>query len=109
MLVHLMNTAGTLCKIIVISYMFEFNIHGFMYRKNILIHTHTHAHAHVRTHARTKDAMLHSLFYLVTAPHVLGGTCTHHQEHKQLYLHHLVFVTPLLLPGAIVMMDGGTT
>jgi len=31
-----------------------------------------------------------------------GGTNTHHQERKQLYLQHLVFVTPLLLPAAIV-------
>ena len=45
--------------------------------------------------------MLHSLFYLETALHVSGGTITHHQEHKQLYLQHLVFVTPLLLPAAI--------
>jgi hypothetical protein len=27
---------------------------------------------------------------------------THHQERKQLYLQHLVFVTPLLLSAAIV-------
>jgi hypothetical protein len=33
---------------------------------------------------------------------VSGGTITHHQERKQLYLQHLVFVTPLLLSGAIV-------
>jgi hypothetical protein len=49
-----------------------------------------------------QDAMLHSLFYLETALHILGGTTTHHQEHKQPYLQHLVFVTPLLLPAAIV-------
>jgi len=49
-----------------------------------------------------QDATLHSLFYLETAPHVSGGTTTHHQERKQLYLQHLVFVTPLLLPAAIV-------
>jgi len=49
-----------------------------------------------------QDATLHSLFYLETALHVLGGTITHHQEHKQLYLQHLVFVTPLLLSAAIV-------
>jgi len=30
------------------------------------------------------------------------GTITHHQKRKQLYLQHLVFVTPLLLPAAIV-------
>jgi hypothetical protein len=44
--------------------------------------------------------MLHSLFYLETALHVLGGTYTHHQECKQLYLQHLVFVTQLLLAAA---------
>ena len=40
--------------------------------------------------------------YLGTALHVSGGTSTHHQERIQLYLRHLVFVTPLLLPAAIV-------
>jgi len=40
--------------------------------------------------------------YLETALHVLGSTTTHHQEHKQLYLQHLVFVRPLLLPAAVV-------
>jgi len=47
-------------------------------------------------------AALHSLFYLETALHVSGGTITHQQERKQLYLQHLVFVTPLLLSAAIV-------
>ena len=49
-----------------------------------------------------QDAALHSLFYLETALHVSGGTITHHRERKQLYLQHLVFVTPLLLSAAIV-------
>ena len=40
--------------------------------------------------------------HLETALHVSGGTSTHHQERKQLYLQHLVFVTPLLLPAASV-------
>ena len=40
--------------------------------------------------------------YLETALHVSGGTSTQHQERKQLHLQHLVFVTPLLLPAAIV-------
>jgi hypothetical protein len=40
--------------------------------------------------------------YLETALHALGGTSTHHQERIQLYLQHLVFVTTLLLPAAIV-------
>ena len=58
---------------------------------NILIHT-----------SIQQDATLHSLFYLETALHVSGGTITHHQERKQLYLQHLVFVTPLLLSATIV-------
>jgi hypothetical protein len=49
-----------------------------------------------------QDATLHSLFYLEIALHVSGGTTTHYQERKQLYLQHLVFVTPLLLSAAIV-------
>jgi len=53
-----------------------------------------------------QDATLHSLFYLETALHVSGGTTTHHQERKQLYLQHLVFVTPL---SALLMMGDGNT
>jgi hypothetical protein len=40
--------------------------------------------------------------YLETALHVSGGTSTHHQERMQLYLQHLVYVTPLLLSAAVV-------
>jgi hypothetical protein len=40
--------------------------------------------------------------YLETALHVSCGTSTHHQEPIQMYLQHLVFVTPLLLSAAIV-------
>jgi hypothetical protein len=40
--------------------------------------------------------------YLETALYVSGGTFTHHQERIQLYLQHLLFVTPLLLSAAIV-------
>jgi hypothetical protein len=40
--------------------------------------------------------------YLETALHVSGGTSTHHRERIQLYLQHLVFVTPLLLSASIV-------
>ena len=60
-----------------------------MHRKNILIYV-------------QQDATLHSLFYLESALHVSGGTTIHHQERKQLYLQHLVHVTPLLLSAAIV-------
>jgi hypothetical protein len=59
-----------------------------VHRKNILIYI-------------QQDATLHSLFYLETALHVSGGNSTHHQERIQLYLQHLVFVRPLLLPAAI--------
>jgi hypothetical protein len=40
--------------------------------------------------------------YLETPLHVSGGTSTYHQERIQMYLQHLVFVTPLLLSAAIV-------
>jgi hypothetical protein len=59
-----------------------------VHRKNILVHI-------------EQDATLRSLLYLKTALHVSGGTSTHHQKRKQLYLQHLLFVTPLLLPAAI--------
>ena len=44
--------------------------------------------------------------YLETALHVSGGTSTHHQERilVQLYLQHLVFVTPLL-PSAVIVEE----
>jgi hypothetical protein len=67
----------------------EFNVHGSGYRNNILIYI-------------QQDATLHSLFYLEIALHVSGGTTTYHQERKQIYLQHLVFVTSLLLSAAIV-------
>jgi hypothetical protein len=61
-----------------------------VHRKNILIYV-------------QQDATLHNLFYLKTALHDSGGTIAHHQERKQqLYLQHLVFITPLLLSAAIV-------
>jgi hypothetical protein len=66
----------------------EFKIHESVHRNNTLIYI-------------QKYATLHSLFYLKTALHVSGGTSTHNQKRKQLYLQHLVFVTPLLLPAAI--------
>jgi len=52
-----------------------------MHRNNILIYI-------------QQNIKLYILFYLGTAQiHVLGGTIIQHQEHKQLYLQHLVFVT----------------
>jgi hypothetical protein len=49
-----------------------------------------------------QDATLHSLFYLETALHVSRGTTNRNQESIRLRLQHLVFVTLLLLPAAIV-------
>jgi len=40
--------------------------------------------------------------WLEAALQVSGGTITHHQERKQLYLQHLVFFTTLLRSAAIV-------
>jgi hypothetical protein len=40
--------------------------------------------------------------YLEIALYVSGVNSTHHQERIELYLQHLVFVTPLLLSAAIV-------
>jgi hypothetical protein len=40
--------------------------------------------------------------YLENALYISCGTSSHHQEHTQLYIQHLVFVTPLLLSAAIV-------
>ena len=40
--------------------------------------------------------------YLETALHVSGGSSTHHKGCIQLYLQHLVFVTPLLQSAAVV-------
>ena len=68
----------------------KFNVYGSVHRKNILIYI-------------QQDATLHSLFYQETALHVSGGTATYHQERKQVYLQHLIFVTPLLLPAAIAV------
>jgi hypothetical protein len=65
-----------------------FKVHGSVQRNNILIYI-------------EQDAKLHSSFYLESPLHVSGAT-THHQERKQLYLQHLVFVTPLLLSAAVV-------
>jgi hypothetical protein len=54
----------------------------------------------VKVEYTPKDATLRSLFYLEIALHILGGKITHYHERKQLYLHHLVSVTPLFLPAA---------
>jgi hypothetical protein len=46
---------------------------------------------------------LHTVYlYSEILLHVSGGISTHYQERIQLYLQHLVFVTPLLLSAAVV-------
>jgi len=67
-----------------------------VHRKNILIYI-------------QQDATLQSLFYLETALHVAGCTSTHHQERKQLYLQHLVFVgqIPDTLDTVVCAPDDG--
>jgi hypothetical protein len=67
----------------------KFNVYGSVHRKNILIYV-------------QQDETSHSLLYLETALRVSSGTTTHHQKRKQLYLQHLVLVTPLLLLAVIV-------
>jgi hypothetical protein len=52
-------------------------------------------------HISNKMQLYTVYLYLEIALYVLGGTTTHHQESIQLYLQHLVFITPLLVPAAI--------
>ena len=74
-------------RMLVFTYFF--NVHGSVHRKNLIL-------IYIQ-----QVATLHSIFYLKTALHVSGGTSTHHQVRKQLYIQHLVFVISLLLPAAI--------
>jgi hypothetical protein len=46
--------------------------------------------------------------YMETALHVSGCTSTHHQKPIQLYLQHLVFVTPLLLSLSVLWVPYAT-
>ena len=83
------NYSTPISFLIIFSDFLKSNFYGSVHRKYIPIYV-------------QQDATLHTLFYLETALHVSGGTSTHHQERKQLYLQHVVFVTSLLLPAAIV-------
>jgi len=44
----------------------------------------------------------YTVYFIWTALRVSGGIIIHHQKREQLYLQHLVFVTPLLLSAAVV-------
>jgi hypothetical protein len=51
----------------------------------------------------SNNMQLHTIYlYLETALYISGDTSTHHQERIKLYLQHVLLVTPLLLPVAIV-------
>jgi hypothetical protein len=63
----------------------RFKVYGYVHRKYI-----------------KQDKGYTVYLYLESALHVSGGTSTHHQERIELYLQHLLFVTPLLLSAAIV-------
>jgi hypothetical protein len=76
-IIYIINLYIQICVLLI----FQLNVHESVHRNNILI-------------CIQRDAKLHSLLYLKTALNVSGGTITHHQERKQLYLQHLVFVTP---------------
>jgi hypothetical protein len=70
----------------------NFNVHGFVHCKNTCISVYL---------KRWNVTQLYLELYLETALHVLGGNYTH-QERIQLYLQHLIFVTPLLLSATIL-------
>jgi hypothetical protein len=76
-------------KILCSWFMFKFEVHGFVNCKYISIYI-------------KQVATFIQFIYvcLETVLHVSGITSTHHQERKQLYLQHLVFVRPLLLPAS---------
>jgi hypothetical protein len=61
----------------------KFNVHVSVHRNSILKRVYIQ-----------QDATLHSLFYLETALHVSGGKSLIIRSAKQLYLQHLIFVTP---------------
>jgi hypothetical protein len=67
----------------------NFDVHGSMLGEYIPIYV-------------QQDASLQFFLYLETAVHVSDCSFTHHQERIQLCVQYLVFVTPVLLPAAIV-------
>jgi hypothetical protein len=71
------------------NYLSIYNVQGSAHRKYIPIYFQQYA-------------TLHGLSISGNCLNVSGGISTHHQEHTQLYLQHLILVKPLLLPAAIV-------
>ena len=70
---------------------YTFNVQGSVHRKYIPFNIFP-----------TRCNITQFIYFWKTALHVSGGTSTHHQEHIQVYLQHLVLVRRLLLPAAIV-------
>jgi len=81
--------AGFWLKILNENTVWKFNVHESVHRKYIPIYI-------------QQDETLHRLFISGNCSTYFGWYPTHHQERIQLYLQHLVFVTTLLLPAAIV-------
>ena len=71
--------------------MFKFKVLGSVHRKYIPFDMFP-----------TRFNFIQFIYFCKTALHVSGGICTHHQEHKLLYLQYLVIVKPLLILAAIV-------
>jgi len=63
-----------------------FDVHGSVHRKYIPIYI-------------QQACNLTQFIYIWKHSTCFGWYNTHHQERMQLYLQHLVFVTPLLLPA----------
>jgi hypothetical protein len=71
-----------------------------------ITHHHHHHHLSVKElgHLLTRSGLMYpeASLKVCHGSFCQLGNSTHHQERKQLYLQHLVFVTPLLLSAAVV-------
>jgi hypothetical protein len=68
-----------------------FNVHGSVHRKYILI-------------CITNKMQRYTVYFIFKVLYMFRVVPPPHlQERKQLYLQHLVFVTPLLLPAAVTV------
>ena len=78
---------------------FHFSIRR--YRARIELLNHGSVNCDIFQYISNKMQLYTVYLYLETVLHVSAGTSTHHQKRTQLYLQHLLFVRPLLLPAAI--------
>ena len=77
---------------------FHFSIRR--YRARIELLNHGSVNCDIFQYISNKMQLYTVYLYLETVLHVSAGTSTHHQKRTQLYLQHLLFVRPLLLPAA---------